>query len=81
MEGYPIKYDYSELRGLIRAKYGTTAAFARAIRKSECSVSKKLNDRSEWTATDMRRSCTALGLSPNSIPRLFFTPKVENSQQ
>ena len=81
MEAYPIKYDYSELRGLIRAKYGTIAAFAVAIGISECSVSKKLNEHTEWTAAEMRRTCAVFGLPPDSIPLLFFTPDVENSQQ
>lgn len=63
---------YAELRGLIRQKFKTQAAFARAIHKSPCSVSAKLNGKAEWTATDMRRTCEVLGIPPEQIPVYFF---------
>lgn len=73
--------DYSDLIGLIRAKYRTQANFARAIGLSAWSVSRKLNGYSEWTAGEMHRAGDVLGLTPDDLPRYFFTLKVEKSQQ
>lgn len=73
--------DYSELVGDIRKKYRTMEAFAMALGISKCSLSKKLNDRVEWTAGQMRKACELLGKGPEMIPLYFFTPDVEKTQQ
>lgn len=67
--------DYSELRGRIRTVFGTQAAFAEAMRLSECAVSQKLNGRSEWAADEIRRACELLSILPENLPRYFFCPK------
>jgi transcriptional regulator with XRE-family HTH domain len=64
--------QYSELRGLIRARYRTQGLFAQALGISECSLSKKLNGRTEWAADEIRKACELLGISPEHIPRYFF---------
>lgn len=66
------KEMYSELRGLIRARFKTQELMARAIGRSACSVSKKLNGKAEWTAQDIRRACAVLDIPPQDIPRYFF---------
>lgn len=72
--------DYSELRGRIRAKYRTQAAFALDLGISECALSQKLNGISEWTSTEIRKACELLGIPPEEIPTYFFTPLVEKTQ-
>lgn len=72
--------DYSDLRGLIRAKYHTNAAFAKAMGFSACTLSQKLNNRTEWTRGEMGKACELLGISVAAIPIYFFTPLVEFSQ-
>lgn len=67
--------DHSALRGLIRRVYSTQAAFARAIDRSECAISQKLNGKSEWTAEEIRRTCEVLGISTEEIPQYFFCSK------
>lgn len=67
--------DYSDLRGLIRARFKTQSAFATAIGISACSVSAKLNGTSEWTAKEIRNSCKVLNISPDQIQKYFFCPK------
>lgn len=64
--------EYAELRGLIRARFKTQSAFALAIGLSACSVSKKLNGATEWTAEDIRKSCEVLDIPPEQIPKYFF---------
>lgn len=64
--------DHAELRGLIRAQFKTQEAFAKSIGISACSLSKKLNGASEWTAAEIRRACKTLDISPEKIPQYFF---------
>lgn len=73
--------DYAKIRGAIRAIFGTQAAFAAALGVSECALSQKLNDRSEWTATEIRKTCELLAIPAIEIPLYFFEPKVEKTQQ
>ena len=68
-------YDYSKLCGLIREVFGTQTAFARAIGKSPCSVSKKINNRQEWTQEEMYKTGEVLGFCAEQIPQYFFCPK------
>lgn len=67
--------DHSKLRGLIREKFGTQEAFAEAIDRSACSVSLKLNGKTEWSAEEIRRACEVLGIPSEQIPIYFFCPK------
>lgn len=76
-----MEYDYSKLRGLIREVFGIQTAFAVAMGLSPCSLSKKLNNKSEWKKREMHKSGELLGFSEDQIPQYFFTPKVEKSQQ
>lgn len=64
--------DYAELRGLIRARYKTNGSFAKDLSISECSLSKKLNGASEWTATEMKSACKLLGIPPEKLHHYFF---------
>jgi transcriptional regulator with XRE-family HTH domain len=73
--------DYSKLRGKIRAYFSTQASFAKALGISECALSQKLNDRSEWTRTEMGKACQLLHFPAEEIPAYFFTPDVEKAQQ
>lgn len=73
--------DYSKLRGKIRECFSTQADFAEAMGISECVLSQKLNNRSEWTRKEMVRACELLGIPIVEIPIYFFTPKVEKTQQ
>lgn len=63
---------YPELSGLIREKFKTQEAFADAIDRSPCTVSKKLQGHTEWTAKDIRETCAVLGIPPEKIPVYFF---------
>lgn len=67
---------HEELRGRIRARYKTQENFAKAMTRkgvaiSVCSVSKKLNGHSEWSADEIRMACKLLGIAPEEIPVYF----------
>lgn len=67
--------DYSKLRGRIREVFGTQDVFAKALYISPCSLSQKLNGKTEWAADEIRRACELLSISPEDIPLYFFCPK------
>lgn len=66
---------YSDLRGRIRARFKTQAAFAKALGLSLCSVNKKLNGATEWTADEIRKACDLLSIKPEDISFYFFYPE------
>ena len=73
-------FDYSKLRGKIREKFGTQALFAAAMREaglnfSDCVLSQKLNNQSEWAGDEIRTACTLLGIVPEKIHLYFFCAK------
>ena len=73
--------DYAKLRGKIREYFYTQPAFAKALGISECALSQKLNNRSEWTRREMTLACKLLHFPVDEIPIYFFTPDVEKAQQ
>ena len=69
-------FDYAKLNGRIKEKVGTQARFAKALGVSEPTLSKKLNNKTVFTADEINRSCEVLEISFAEIPIYFFTPKV-----
>lgn len=69
-------FDYAKLRGKIKEKYGTQANFAKALGVSEPTLSKKLNNETEFTQVEINRSCELLEIVFQDIPVYFFTLKV-----
>ena len=67
--------SYSKLRGRIRERFKSQAAFAKAIDKSVCSVNLKLNGKAEWSASDIRKTCEVLDIKAADIPAYFFYTK------
>lgn len=72
-----MSYDYSKLLGRITEKYGTQAAFSKAITLSERSLSLKLNNITRFKQDEITRACDLLGIGPAEIPAYFFTLKVQ----
>jgi len=62
---------YRKLRGLIREKYGTQAAFAAAMGMSNTTLSAKLNGKTDWVRAEMEQACRLLGISAEVIPAYF----------
>lgn len=74
-----MMFDYSKLRGRIREKMKSEAAFAEAMGLSSVSISAKLNSKVPWTDIEMMKACDILDIALEFIPLYFFTEKVVNS--
>jgi hypothetical protein len=74
------KYDYSALRGKIREKFARQSDFAAALGPAPSTLSKKLNNSSEWSHTEIVRSCELLGIALEDAAAYFFVPLVVKSQ-
>lgn len=67
-----METDYSFLRGQIRAKCKTLAAFAEAIKVSNTALMDKLSGRSEFKQSEMVRALEVLDLPDEAMTDLFF---------
>lgn len=63
--------SYAKLRGRIREKFGTNAAFAKAMGKSETTISAKLTKKTDWTREEMELACDLLDV-PIAEAHLYF---------
>lgn len=75
-----MSYDYKALLGKIVEVFGTQARFAKAMNKSERTISMKLNNKRAWTQEEMVLASEKLDFEngPADIPRYFFVPKVQS---
>ena len=71
-----MTFNYSKLRGRIREVFGTQDRFAEAMGRSYTSISQNLNNKSEWTQTEINRAVEVLGIDDVDIPAYFFAQKV-----
>lgn len=74
-------FDYSKLIGKIKEKYPKRSDFAKLIPLSANSLSKKLNNKVQFTSEEIYSMIEILGLDINDIYCYFYTLKVEKSQQ
>lgn len=73
-------FDYSKLIGKIKEKYSKRSDFAKLIPLSANSLSKKLNNKVQFTSEEIYRMIEILGLDINDIYCYFYTLKVEKNQ-
>ena len=71
-----MAFDYRALRGKIIEIYGTQGEFAKQMKLSENSLSKKLNSCKMWKQSEITKACDLLGIDQIDISRYFFTQKV-----
>lgn len=67
-------YDYSELRGKIKAKYKKESIFAKAMGFGAPTLSKKLNNHVDWTREEIRQACDLLSIPIIEVGNYFFCP-------
>lgn len=70
-----VVFDYSKLRGRIVEKFGSIAAFARALDISEVTLSRKLNNRVAISRQDMIDWSTPLDISVDEYSVFYFVQK------
>lgn len=67
-----VNFDYVCLLEAIRAKYKTQDAFAAAMGISRTSLNLKVNNRSEWSQTEILRAGSLLDLNKKRRCKLIF---------
>lgn len=71
-----MAFEYSELVRLIKFKFGTQDAFAKALGIGRVSLSQRLNNKLEFSQEEILKSSELLGISKKDITRYFFNVKV-----
>lgn len=74
-----MTFNFSKLRGKIREKFSTEAAFADAMNISSPTMSGKLNSKLCWTDKEIVKACELLDIPFEFIPVYFFTTEVKKS--
>ena len=66
------RYDYSELLGIIKSKNLRQEDLARRINMNPSTLNLKLNNKSEFTQSQMKRICKVLDIPLNNLSKVFF---------
>lgn len=74
-------FDFSELLGRIIAKYGSRAAFAKAMGMKETVLSGRLLCKTYFSPDEVLQACELLSIPLDDIPHFFYTPKFHFSEQ
>lgn len=73
-------YEVSKLRGKIAEKYGSQAAFAEAIHRSNGYVSKYMNGKAVLDQDSIKKWADALDIKGDEIGVYFFTIKLHEME-
>ena len=69
-----MAYNYRKLIGRIIEKYGSRAAFAKAAKMAERTLSRKLNNKAKLSQDEIALWCTLLEIPETEAYLYFFTP-------
>ena len=72
-------YNYNKLRGRIVEKYGSIEKFADKLGRSDATVSKKLNNKSEFSRNDMFKWSALLEIPKDDFASFFFDNEVQSN--
>ena len=75
-----MAFDYSELIMLIRYKYETQEKFAKALHIGRVSLSKRLNNKLQFSQEEILRAAKLLNIPEKEIPQFFFKEKVQKHE-
>jgi len=76
-----MKFNYGKLKGKIREVCGSQEAFASDITVSGASLSKKLNNHTQFTPSEIMKSIEVLNLKPEEVHTYFFALEVQKTEQ
>ena len=65
-------FNYAKLRGRIKEKCNTEGRFADLMKLSPVSLSKKLNNKAEWSQTEILKACRILQIETQKVSEYFF---------
>lgn len=69
-------FDYSKLEGKITEIYKTNYKFAEALGVSKASLSAKLNNKVDFTQSEIQKSIILLKIPEDEVSLYFFMKKV-----
>lgn len=69
-----MKFNNSKLRGKIRENFGSEYAFGEALGMALSTLSGKLNNKSEFTRSEILSIVKLLNLKKEEVYDLFFLP-------
>lgn len=67
----------NKIKGRIVEMFGSQRDFAKAIGKSEQTVTKKLNNASQFSLDDITEWCNALGIKQDEVGSYFFANELQ----
>lgn len=67
--------SYTKLRGKIVEVFRTQGAFAKAMNKNKATLNGKLNNKSQWTAEEIIKTCELLNIPLCEAHEYFFCSK------
>lgn len=67
-----VEFKYLKLRGRIKEKYGTEGRFAEALGISHQSLSRKFNDKVQFSSDDIKQWCKLLEIPVEQSGLYFF---------
>ena len=67
-----MTFKYAKLRAKIREKYGTEGKFAEALGTTQMTVSRKFNDKTQFSSEDIKRYCALLDIPLEEAGQYFF---------
>ena len=65
-------FKYAKLRARIKEKYGTEGNFAKELGITQMSVSRKFNDKTQFSSEDIRTWCELLEIPIEEAGLYFF---------
>ena len=63
---------YGALKERIKLKYGNQKAFAEALGMNLSTLNLKLNSKADWTASEIEKTSTLLGITLDEVVSYFF---------
>jgi len=73
-----MKFNYNKLKGKIIEHFGSFSAFAEETNISRTTLSKKLNNKSEFSQQEISLMASKLSISDKDIQKYFFIKEVKN---
>lgn len=67
-----VDFKYAKLRARIKEKYGTEGKFAEALGTTQMTVSRKFNDKTQFSSDDIRLWCSVLDIPLEEAGLYFF---------
>lgn len=75
-----MSFSYNKLRGRIKEICTTNEEFAKKMGLSLATISQKLNNKSQWTQSEIFKAVSILMINSEDLPVYFFTPEVQKTK-